>query len=237
MKTTRLFATCSATLLAVLSAQAQGTFQNLGFEQADPVVIVGSPYYPTAVTFGSALPGWSSSIGGVPVTQAFLNNYSLGAASISIFGPGWNSVNPGIIDGNYTVFLQAFNPGQGNVSLWQTGTIPADAASLQFSAWNYTSVNEAFSVSFAGNSLSPVSLGSGQSASGQVYTVYGVNIAPYAGQLGQLEFTAFGGQGPDWMELDGITFSPNTVPEPGTLALVVMGGLALAARRWRKEAW
>ena len=106
MKTTRLFATCSATLLAVLSAQAQGTFQNLGFEQADPVVIVGSPYYPTAVTFGSALPGWSSSIGGVPVTQAFLNNYSLGAASISIFGPGWNSVNPGIIDGNYTVFLQ-----------------------------------------------------------------------------------------------------------------------------------
>ncbi len=236
MKTTRPFATSwSATFLAVLSAQAQGTFQNLNFESANLSPIV-SGQYGGEVAISSALPGWSATIGGVAVTQVLQNNYTLGEASISIFGPSWNDVDPGIIDGNYTVFLQAFNPGQGNVSLWQTGTIPANAASLQFSAWNYTSVNEAFSVSFAGNSLSPVSLGSGQSASGQAYTVYGVSIAPYAGQTGQLEFTAFGGQGPDWIELDDIAFSPNGVPEPSTLALVVIGGLALAARRWRKVA-
>ncbi len=42
-----------------MSMQAQSTFQNLDFEDANPVPIVGSPYYPYAVTAASALPGWS----------------------------------------------------------------------------------------------------------------------------------------------------------------------------------
>jgi hypothetical protein len=144
-------------------------------------------------------------------------------------------VNPGVIDGNYTVYLQAFSTSEGNVSLWQNGTIPANAASLQFSAWQFPSVNEALSVTFAGNSLSLVLLSTGESASGQTYDVYGADVAAYAGQTGQLEFTSFGGQGPDEVELDDITFSPNAVPEPNTLALLVMGGVALAFRRWRAK--
>ncbi len=226
------FAAFSAVLLAVLSSQAQGPFENLNFESAtlDPIP---SGQYGGEVPIGAALPGWSASIGGVAVTQVLQNDYTLGAASIDIFGPNWNQTEPGIIGGNYTVFLQAFNTGQGNVSIWQTGTVPANTESLQFSAWSHFGGSASFSVSFAGDSLSPVVLSSGESPSGQPYTVYGVNIAPYAGQTGQLEFTSLAG-GPDWNEFDDITFSPTAVtPEPGTLALVVMGGLALAARRWR----
>ena len=135
------------------------------------------------------MPGWNASIGGVSITQVVQNNYTGGAASVDIFGPNWTLLGPGIIGGNYTVYLQAFSSSQGNVSLWQNGTIPANAASLEFSAWSQ--YNPAyFLVSFAGNNLSPVMLSSGTAPSGQPYDVFGVNIAPYAGQTGQLQFTA-----------------------------------------------
>jgi hypothetical protein len=225
------------------NADAQTNFQNLDFESAsfsNPISgpIAGADYQPV----GLGLPGWNASIGGNPVTEVLQNDYTLGEASVDILGPGWGSgpygipTDPGIIDGNYTVFLQAFNQAQGNVSLFQTATIPADALSLQFKAWVMLPYSS-FSVSFDGNSLSPVALSSGQSPSGQSYEVYGANLGSYAGETGPLEFTANANDnGASWMELDDINFSTTTVtPEPNTLALAVMGGLALAARRWHKR--
>jgi len=220
--------------MAVLSAHAQSTFQDPNFESANvPIVPYGQ--YGEEATTASALPGWNASIGGVAVTQVILNAYSGGMASIDLFGPGWIYANPGIIDGNYTVYLQAFGAGQGNVSIWQNGTIPGNAESLQFEAWGFDPAS-ALSVSFAGNSLSPVLLSSGQDPSGQDDDVYGADIAPYSGQTGTLEFTAVvNGLGESATELDDITFCPTSVPEPNTLALLVMGGLALAARRRRRK--
>ena len=231
MKIQELLATFAVLFLVVLSAQGQGSFQNLDFESAN---LSNPSGLDSDVPITNALPGWSASIGGVPVTQIWANVVSGGQATIDVPGPGWHTFNPGIIDGNYTVFLQAFNPGQGNVSLWQNGMVPANAESLQFKAWNAPSANEVFSVSFAGNNLSTVVFGSGESASGQGYTTYGVNIAPYADQTGQLEFTAFGGQGPNFMLLDDITFSTNTVtPEPNTLSLLLISGVAFGVGHWR----
>jgi hypothetical protein len=178
----------SVAFLAVLSVQAQGTFQNLNFESAD-LSPIPSGQFGGEVSLSSALPDWNGLIDGTVVTQVLQNNETLGAASIDILGPNWTLLGPGIIDGSYTVFLQAFNTAQGNVSLWQDGTIPANTESLQFRAWE-SLPTALFTVSFAGNSLSLVSLSSGQSPSGQDYTVYGANIAPYGGQTGQLEFTA-----------------------------------------------
>jgi hypothetical protein len=218
-------------LVALFSASvlAQGTFQNLDFESANPVS-AGNPFDPSQITFASAFPGWSGSIGGNVPSTSELNNYSLGAAEINIFGPGWSGTQPGIIDGSYTAFLQAFFPGQGNVSLYQNGTVPVNAESLQFSAWALTSTG-GFSVSFAGNSLAPVLLSSEESASGQPFNVYAVNIAPYAGQTGQLEFTAFANTQTSQIELDDITFSTQTVPEPGTFVLTGIGGFLFALYR------
>jgi hypothetical protein len=58
--------------------------------------------------------------------------------------------------------------------------------------------------------------------------VYGANIAPYAGQTGQLEFTA---TFYNWVELDDISFSTTAIPEPSPLALTGVGGLLFALYR------
>jgi len=182
--------------------------------------------------------GWyaSNAFGGssyscTPIGAVCHVNYTLGQAAIDIFSPNWNSANPGIIDGNYTVFLQAGQAPGGtateNASLGQDGTIPANMESVQFSAWNFNG-NSPLSVSFAGHSLSLVDLYSGRNPSGQVYTVYGANIAPYAGQSGQLEFTAVF---PEWIELDDISFSSQAVPEPSPLVLTGIGALVFALYR------
>jgi hypothetical protein len=221
----------SVILSVAVSTQAQGIFQNLNFEAATPGPpitgpIIGADYQPV----GLALPGWNASIGGVPVTLVLQNDFTGGAASIDIFGPNWTSIGPGIIGGNYTVFLQAFNPGLGNVSLWQDGTVPATAESLQFKAWEFLPT-AVFSVSFDGNALSPAAISSGVSPSGQAYTLYGANLSPYAGQTGQLEFTALAGNGPSWIEFDDIAFSTQVVPEPCPLVLTGVGALAFALYR------
>lgn len=239
----RLILFSGASLFAALSVQGQVAFQDLDFEAATLAPTSG---FGGNVPIASALPGWSGSIGNVQVTQVQQNNFDAGTAVIDIFGPNFAAVGQGfgfgegVIDGNYTVFLQSgANPQGGsvgvNVSIWQTGTIPANAQSLEFKAWSFEGIG-VLSVSFEGNSLSPVLLSSQPNQSGIPVNEYGVNIAPYAGQTGQLEFTSvFTSQGASWNELDDITFSPNAVPEPSTLALIVMGGAALAARRCRKN--
>jgi hypothetical protein len=240
MKSARLFVTLLFAVSAAQPAPAQSTFQNLNFESATLAPTTGSG---GDVAIGAALPGWNGSIGGAPVSEVLQNNYTLGEASIDIFGPNYASVGQGfgfgqgVIDGNYTVFLQAFNPSQGNVAIWQNGTIPANAESVQFKAWSYGE-GATFSVSFAGNTLSPVEISSVANDTGIPVIEYGANIGAYAGQTGELEFTAnYGNQGASWSEFDDITFSNVSVtPEPNTLALIVMGGLALAARRRRAKA-
>jgi len=174
MKIESLIGSLTVSIVVVQSVQAQGTLQNLDFESAT-LTAIPSGQYGGEVPLGAALPGWDASIGGVPVTQVLQNNITLGAASIDILGPNWTTLGPGIIDGNYTLFLQAENSGQGKVSLWQDGLVPANAKSIHFSAWESLST-AIFSVSFAGNSLSPVVLGFGQSVAGQTYTISTVPI-------------------------------------------------------------
>jgi len=219
MKAAKLFAACSAILLAVLSMQAQGTFQNLNFESANP-----GTTFSFGVPVSSALPGWTVTIGGVQQTDVGVNAFSTGAPYVSLIGPG-GPVSA--IDGNYSVLLTGSAvPSVPSIS--QTGLIPAGTQSLLFEA-----VPGLGSLSVVvGSQVVPIAaIGAGAN-----YTLYGANISAWANDTESVTFTA----GEDnnalnsWT-IDDISFSPNAVPEPNTLALVVMGGLALAARRWRAK--
>jgi hypothetical protein len=231
-----------AILLSALSAKPQGAWQNLNFESAS-VSPSGYQTYGTFVPIGSALPGWTAYLGAGQIAQVGYNSPTLGTATVSLIGPTWNSSDVslfgvGIIDGNYSVVVQAGAVPTNDVlnesaSIAQNGTVPSTAESLQFEAYAYGS----FSVSFAGNVLNPIILSSGVSADGLPYNLYGVNISAWAGQTGQLEFTALDEPYESYLVLDDITFSTNSVvPEPSVLALMVMGGLAFGARRWRAKA-
>ena len=60
-----------------------------------------------------------------------------------------------------------------------------------------------------------------QVGSGPNYSILGGDISAFAGQNGELRFTAGSGV------LDNIQFSPIAIPEPSTVSLVALAGLAL----------
>ena len=220
-------------MLAAVSAQAQGTFQNLNFESAN-VDASGVEPYPNFVPISSALPGWTAYLGAVQVTQVGYNAPANSTASITLIGPTWNSADAGryggvgIIDGNYSLDLQTGANSQGliNVSVAQNGTVPGSAESLQFEASETTPLT----VTFNGNVLSPVVLSSGVSADGVPYNLYGANISAWAGDTGIMEFTA-DQVAENYVVLDDISFSTQVVPEPSPLALTGLGALAFALYR------
>jgi hypothetical protein len=221
-------------------ASAQGTFQNLDFESAN-VSPSGPEPYGTFVPIGSALPGWTAYLGAGQLTQVGYNSPTIGTATISVMGPTWNSSDTGlygigIIDGNYSVILQSgIVPGSTtvgeNASIAQNGTVPSTAESLEFEA---VAVGP-FSVSFVGNPLDPIALSSGQGEDGQTYILYGANISAWAGQTGELEFTADYNVHDPYLVLDDITFSTQSVPEPGVISLLGIGGLAFAFCGWHRR--
>jgi hypothetical protein len=82
--------------------------------------------------------------------------------------------------------------------------------------------------------LTLVPLGSGLAAwgSGYNYTLYGVNVAPFAGQVETLTIAElYGGNN----FLDSFEFSPATVPEPSVSALILVGGMIWGLLAWRKR--
>jgi hypothetical protein len=228
-------------MLKPFTGLTQGTFQNLNFESADvpsSPLVLGFNYVP----IGSALPGWTGYLGSDQQTQVLYNSPLNSTASIILIGPTWNGSDVGlfngvgIIDGNYSVDLQTGASLSNilvseNASIAQNGTVPATAQSLLFEACETTPL----SVSFNGNLLSPVALSSGVSPDGVNYSVYAANISARAGQTGELEFTADFNGSYNFVVLDDISFSPNSVPEPSTWALMLLAGAAFGVRRWRAK--
>ena len=204
-------------LLSAAGALGQGTFQNLDFEQARIIPIVGNPLYPEAVATTNALPGWTAYIGGSPVDVVLHDDVSLGAALVSIHDS--NSVVT-VIQGRYTVQLQPSYPGGAtSAAVGQVGTVPNTAQSIRFYG------NGPISASFAGQQIPLSVLGSGSS-----YTVYGGDISAFAGQTGELRFQGIVAPFGFGSSLDNIFFSDLPVPEPSTFGLFALGALLLG---WR----
>ncbi len=206
------------------STSAQGTFQNLDFEQANPVIVVGGSYYPYSVTTASALPYWTVTIGGVQQTQITENDPSIGYPWVVLAGPGLGSGIIPPIDGSYSVLLQGSFPAS-IPSISQTGTIPAGTKSLLFEAHSGSGALDVL----LGTQIVPfVAVGIGPN-----YTLYGANISAWAGQTEQLAFAACeSSTGLNNWVIDDISFSTTVVvPEPGPLALTGVGAVLFALCR------
>ncbi len=222
MKIEKQIAVFSIVLLAVLSAQAQGTFANLKFELAHPIS-AGNPEYPSFVTAASALPYWTVTIGGVQQTEISFNAPSTGSPAVVLIGPG-NNFGLAPIDGNYSVFLQGSGvPSAASIS--QTGLIPAGMQSLLFEAQPGTGPLD---ISIGGQNIPFTAVGTGVN-----YTLYGANISAWAGDSEGLTFSALEGSlGLNNWEIDDISFSTTPEPEPSIVTLTAIGGLLFGARKW-----
>jgi len=167
----------------------------------------------------------------VQQTAALYNTYFLGTSAISILDTGWPySPFGGVIEGNYTVLLQAglYGTTPADTTLSQNALVPAVAQSLRFKAYDPDSLSPAISlqVSLGGQQLSLVPLGTGAN-----YTLYGADIHTLAGQTTELDFTVKKGNADiNYVFLDSIQFSNLGVPEPGVLSLSVLGALLLGGR-------
>jgi len=230
---------CSFLGLCLLSisplANAQGTFQNLGFESATIVPIPGDPY--GRVQFAPAFPGWTGALGGIPQGGALYNSVFLDSAAISILDQGWNSVSNnfpqtrgGLITGSFTPVLIAGlgDPMQqpADATLSQTALVPADAQSLRFRAYlDFVGVSGSFTVRLGGQTLPVAPL-----LTTTKYTTYGADIHQWAGQVAELAFTAVAQQphlGDTYFYLDTIAFSNQPIPEPSVFSLTILGTLLL----------
>lgn len=199
-------------LLATSSAFAQGTFENLNFEQAKIILDPGSPYYPYSVSVTNGLPGWTT-YGGTFGGYIFYDDISLGAPAISIH----DTNGPiSLISGHYTAFLQAGtypNQPPANVALGQVGFVPLDARSIQFKA------SAPLALSLAGQAIPVFQIGSGPN-----YAIYGADISQFAGQTVDLRISTLQTSNNLFYSssLDDIVFSASAIPEPPFTALVTL---------------
>lgn len=202
------------------------TFVNLGFESTT----ISTVHYPGGDRYFATLPGWSyygiPSEGG-PGTVNY-NTIALDAAAVTLHGT--SSLSAPAIQGSYSVLLQGGTIAGGmayrtnGASVFQTGQIPASSLSLIYLGGG------AVRVSFNGQALSRVVLGSTAS-----YTIWGLDVSAYAGQSGELRFTA------PWLTagvLDGIQFSSTAIPEPSGFALLSLGSFCwLVAIMLKTKGW
>ncbi len=211
--------TCTAATLTLHAKAAAGPFQNLDFESA----VIGVPVnYELPAT--QAMPGWT--------TNNFDSGYigydalPLDSVGVSIMDalapyPGWPRIMYPL-QGSYSAWLHnGSGPDGVEVQAWisQTGDIPSTANSLRFTTEQYF---DDLTVSLNGIEI-PMSLYSSSPEinqnHGAVETFIG-DIRQFTGQSNvELCITGDG-------TLDNIKFSPLVVPEPSTLALIVIGVLS-----------
>jgi hypothetical protein len=221
MKSKALLKPVAALLFAVFSSNAQ-TFQNLNFEQANPVAVGGSSF---EVTASSAFPSWTVEIGGAVQSEVLFNAVSSGSTEISLVSSSY-SFAPAL-DGNFSVVLEAGGDPSLLPSISQTAQIPATTQSLLFKAEQLNIGNGPLDVQIGNQIVPTFAVGTGPN-----YTIFGANLSAWAGQVEQVSFTAPVGNGLNDWEIDDISFSPTAVtPEPTPLVLTGISGILFALHR------
>ena len=158
---------------------AQGTFQNLDFEQSTiPPTPVGG--YGGAVNPTAAFPDWTVGGGGTALYVLY-NVETLGSPAVDLIGPDFpNALGIAPLQGSYSVLLQyhgALFPGWDPPTISQTGMIPENAQSISFLV-SPSEDNGVLEVNGTSIPLFPI-------AAGQLAG----NISAWSGQTVQLTFT------------------------------------------------
>jgi hypothetical protein len=219
-------------LAAGFSTRGQGTFLNLDFESPHTPLVPVEPIS-GSVAITTALPGWSGYLGGVQQQLVQFNNFALGSPAILLQGLASPYSSP--LGGSYSVLLQAGTdpinrPGERiPATTAQTGIVPSDARSLRLRVQGAD-----LELSIGGQVIPIFELNSVAS-----YTVFGGDISWLAGQTAELRLTALSpiSHPFNWVYLDSMTFSSQSIPEPGTLGLSLFGGLLFGWRAIRKRGY
>ena len=215
----KLVAVLALPCMASWQAFPQGTFINMDFEHPILPLVPEFNKVPTS----AAIPGWSAFNTASGADRVYYNDRAIESASVSLYDVSSTMYQP--LAGTYSVLLLPSRSGpQWGGAVGQTGQVPASANSVFF----LTSLSGSLDVSFGGQSLYEVPI-----RTYATYRVVAADISPFAGQLGELKFSASfpGGGG----LLDNISFSTQVVPEPGTLALLSLGGIVFGIAVLRKS--
>ena len=202
---------------------AQGTFQNLDFEQATIAPTAPGQFGSLVADPAAAFPGWTVGPGGTSNPNYTLyNNLTLGSVAEVLVGRDFpNGIGLTALQGSFSALLQ-FGPSVtlGTPSLSQTGLIPADARSINFLVG--ARHNDA-RVTIGGVEIPLVAIDGGRMAG---------DASAFAGLVEPLKFSTTSYNG-NWLYFDDVTFSTQIVPEPGPLGLLVVSGIFLGWCWWR----
>ena len=215
-----------------ISCGTANEFRNLNFEGAKAPLI---PDEDGIVPVELALPGWQLCIG--DTTEDFVRYNSKWLES-----PGASIVDDQglyasfILEGRYSALLYSgarlTPPPNGwiplTASLSQTGTVPVGTRSLRFKTlW------DGLQVSLGGHPIELIEL-----ERETTYVVFGGDVSQFAGMEVELRFTArsdIARSAPFRTQalLDAVEFTPEPIPEPGVVGLLVVGGIMLMGAPWR----
>lgn len=233
-------------ICCVCTSLRAAPFKNLNFEQgsfqtppANYVPTTGGPY-PYSISAAAGLPFWTARVDSTVCTAIWGNTGPLDETGVTLLSnfpipPQSFAVNP--LNGNYSVELSAVSFAPPDLykisSISQIGDVPAGAQSIQFLMTNYGGpVSSNALVTLNGSTINLVPI----ATNGYVVTMAG-DVSAFAGTNAELTITSAGtpGGGPlsgeNVFALDDISFSPNIIPEPSTIALLTLGGIGLIVRK------
>ena len=208
--------------LIPLSAVGQGTFGNLGFDSARLIYVDPPNNHTIAAT--NALPYWAAYSG---TDQLNAIPYGLGGVITPVRLYSESTGGGGALSGNYSVVLNfggSAAPQPGSIS--QNGLVPSDAESLLFEV-GMGIYSGPLTVSLGGQDLSYIAISNAPN-----FTLYGATIpSTLVGKIATLTFAAGANGASGLAMLDDIQFSSQPIPEPGVLALILLGSGVLLCRR------
>jgi hypothetical protein len=234
-------------LVAFGSAGAfAGSFQNLNFEsariQSAPANYVPWDAY-QPIDAAAALPFWTVREDNLVATAVWGDAVALDETSVALVTPSASDDSP--IQGKYSVQLYAYAdapPGYFHtVSISQVGIVPLGTQSIEFllrSPPVAGGVIEAVpTVTLNGMPIDVFA----QSSSGGVFTMVG-DVSAFAGSTADLTIQSVGTSGEpgtlseNIFDLDAISFSPSSAPEPPSCEVLFFGlGWWLFYGLWRKR--